>query len=531
MASFTSSNTADFSTDQAELLRDLAFGGYHDASFNSRHNAYSNEQSLGTNFDDIADSAVLLEGLSNYHPSTTSGNENNFEQQLNPGGSNDTIASLLEAAATADGERTQDASQANHTQPPQQPHQSHQNQQLQSLHGSPSSRNTVTPVIENKTPPPNASSPSKRKRSDNLGFIKNSKRQRKVIDQDERQIALQREIWDASPDEEEYKSEGERLRWQDEEPEVDARAMGLHSAVALYRKPSAASQKYTRAPMSKLLTSLELSAQEFVKLQSAAKTYMLAPDHPERRDCIASKLKGDNDMIKLKLFSTVEHFLEIEGWGERCYGKHSMGADKRKLQWPLHRNKIIPLVTPLLRRMVTNERQRQYAETKRKIEPVEKRGRSKKNQEEAGSPGSTILDGDIDPALTDYQYTFDSRSDVQPSVEKQTKFTYQLNYVEGDGKRLIGPRVSLASKGILEFMSVVERAQLSLESNTKKISLIKVLGPDGQVDVCTDASWERAMTAIKEHEWMDGRVTCIVYVEDLPVPVNASEAADPQEKP
>lgn len=42
MASFTSSNTADFSTDQAELLRDLAFGGYHDASFNSRHNAYSN---------------------------------------------------------------------------------------------------------------------------------------------------------------------------------------------------------------------------------------------------------------------------------------------------------------------------------------------------------------------------------------------------------------------------------------------------------------------------------------------------------
>lgn len=204
------------------------------------------EQSLGTNFDDIADSAVLLEGLSNYHPSTTSGNENNFEQQLNPGGSNDTIASLLEAAATADGERTQDASQANHTQPPQQPHQSHQNQQLQSLHGSPSSRNTVTPVIKNKTPPPNASSPSKRKRSDNLGFIKNSKRQRKVIDQDERQIALQREIWDASPDEEEYKSEGERLRWQDEEPEVDARAMGLHSAVALYRKPSAASQKYTR---------------------------------------------------------------------------------------------------------------------------------------------------------------------------------------------------------------------------------------------------------------------------------------------
>lgn len=181
--------------------------------------------------------------------------------------------------------------------------------------------------------------------------------------------------------------------------------------------------------------------------------------------------------------------------------------------------------------MVTNERQRQYAETKRKTEPVEKRGRSKGNQEEAGSPGSTILDGDIDPALTDYQYTFDSQSDVQPSVEKQTKFTYQLNYVEGDGKRLIRPRVSLASKGILEFMSVVERAQLSLENNTKKISLIKVLGPDGQVDVCTDASWERAMTAIKEHEWMDGRVTCIVYVEDLPVPVNASEAADPQEKP
>jgi hypothetical protein len=154
----------------------------------------------------------------------------------------------------------------------------------------------------------------------------------------------------------------------------DARAAGVHSAAALFRRSSEkTNRKYTRPPMSKLFLSLQLTPENFLHLQAHAKAYMLDPAHPDRQSCVGNRGKGDTDMVKLRLFNCVRDFLQ-HGVGEQYFGEQSekpretdtmevaraLGQEKMtnedKLVWPRDANKIISLVTPLLRRMVTNER-------------------------------------------------------------------------------------------------------------------------------------------------------------------------------
>jgi hypothetical protein len=120
--------------------------------------------------------------------------------------------------------------------------------------------------------------------------------------------------------------------------------------------------------MSKLYTSLELSPENFLQLQSAAKNYMLDPNHPERRDTVGQRGRGDSEIVKLRLWNCVNEFLQDHGNGDRFFGPHVPGDEgqARTMFWPSHKNNIISVITPLLRRMVTNERQRQYAVEVRK---------------------------------------------------------------------------------------------------------------------------------------------------------------------
>lgn len=170
-----------------------------------------------------------------------------------------------------------------------------------------------------------------------------------------------------------------------ESPRSAARPAGVHSAAALFRRSSErTARKYTRPPMSKLFMSLQLSPENFLQLQSRAKTYMLDTAYPERQNCVGNRGKGDNDMVKLRLFNCVRDFLN-DGVGEQFFGENvekpgesdaleaarALGEDRApstedRLTWPRDGNKIISLVTPLMRRMVTNERQRMYAIETRK---------------------------------------------------------------------------------------------------------------------------------------------------------------------
>ncbi|EPS31363.1 hypothetical protein PDE_06318 [Penicillium oxalicum 114-2] len=162
---------------------------------------------------------------------------------------------------------------------------------------------------------------------------------------------------------------------------ADARSVGVHSAAALFRQPSE-NKKYTRPPMSKLFTSLELSPENFLHLQAAAKAFMLNDEHPERRNCVGQRGTGDTEMVKLRLWNCVRQFLDDEGNGERFFGENVVneGLGPREFVWPRDQQKIIALVIPLLRRMVTNERQRQYAIETRKGAGGDERRRRKTSE-------------------------------------------------------------------------------------------------------------------------------------------------------
>ncbi|KAF2110437.1 hypothetical protein BDV96DRAFT_202087 [Lophiotrema nucula] len=210
---------------------------------------------------------------------------------------------------------------------------------------------------------------------------------------------------------------------------VDARPAGVHSAAALFRRSSEkTTRKYTRPPMSKLFMSLQLTPENFLHLQSQAKTYMLDLEHPQRQDCVGNRGKGDTDMVKLRLFNCVSDFL-ADGVGEEFFGENvekpgekdtieaarALGQDKApsegKLTWPRDGNKIISLVTPLLRRMVTNERQRMYAIETRK-------GGAKKKEASVEAAAGPTPEPDTGappqaqcpPSVQPLQTTFDSTS-------------------------------------------------------------------------------------------------------------------------
>lgn len=188
-----------------------------------------------------------------------------------------------------------------------------------------------------------------------------------------------------------------------------ARAAGVHSAAALFRRSSEkTSRKYTRPPMSKLFMSLQLSPENFLQLQAKAKAYMLDTTHPERQNCVGNRGKGDTDMVKLRLFNCVREFLN-DGVGEEFFGENvekpgqrdaieaarALGEDKppnteERLTWLRDGNKIINLVTPLMRRMVTNERQRMYA--------IETRKGGAKKKDKEGSVEAGVQQGQTSPS-------------------------------------------------------------------------------------------------------------------------------------
>ena len=168
---------------------------------------------------------------------------------------------------------------------------------------------------------------------------------------------------------------------------LDARSTDIHSAAVLFREPSKNSKKYTRPPMAKLFTSLEQTPENFLLLQAEAKKYMLNDEYPERRDCVGQRGKGDSEMVKLRLWNCVKAFLENEGNGERFFnaGVESGTGSARTLIWPEMAHNVISAVIPLLRRMVTNERQRRYAVETRKGggDEQKKRRTSDKNEEQS----------------------------------------------------------------------------------------------------------------------------------------------------
>lgn len=162
----------------------------------------------------------------------------------------------------------------------------------------------------------------------------------------------------------------------------DVNAQFQGPAAVLFREPSEKSKKYSRPPLGKVFASLELEPEQFLQLQSTAKSWMLNDEHPNRRDVVGQKRNqnNNNDAAKLRLYSCVEAFLEDNNNGETFFG-HSAASStpnvpSRTFFWPEHRARVIKALMPLLRKMVTNERQRLYAAETRKQDAKKEESRS-----------------------------------------------------------------------------------------------------------------------------------------------------------
>ncbi|KAM3065707.1 hypothetical protein ACMFMF_010926 [Clarireedia jacksonii] len=423
-----------------------------------------------SNYDDLDDPIALLESLTRYNSSS----------QAPPVNTNNQFASLLQAAESAGGQDTRRS---------QIPMNNNDNRSSTPIKAG-------SPKKTSKRPRDDSSEPEQV-----FGFIHskqaNPRKRRKPTQEEEEAEARQLAIWGDEPSEmedEENELEPSNTPADDENARksrahsLDPRAAGVHSAAALFRRPGPNAKKYTRPAMSKLFTNLEISPEDFISLQAAAKAYMLDENYPERSACVGTKAKLDTDMTKLRLYACVKTFLDQEGWGERLFGENSPGAATRKHKWPQMQNKLISLVTPLLRRMVTNERQRIYAIEYRKdkdgqkIPPGTRRGSSAAPT--SASPGLTSSPPfpELDPKLNQlYQESLNkanaqklassspatASASASPApapaptpatvVRKKGELAYHVNIVcEGKRKR---EQVTLTPLNCVGFASLVGKIE------------------------------------------------------------------------
>lgn len=272
-----------------------------------------------------------------------------------------------------------------------------------------------------------------------------------------------------------------------------------------------------------MFTSLELTPENFLHLQAAAKAYMLDLDHPERRDCVGQRGKGDSELVKMRLWTCVANFLDEEGRGQSHFGEHVPGAEgtTRGMVWPTDRNSIIGAVLPLLRRMVTNERQRQYAvearkggntgSGKRRSSSPELPSPAQRDIGQGGRDGSEMEGLRIDGP--DYPPGEEVRS--MPSVRSRFGTTpdngslmLHLNIIEN--KRRILPSYQSLAEDCPDLQSIHAKVLQYYGDAALDRAAVSVLLPQGLTSIASNEEWTGALSIVQDTEWMDGETKVVV---------------------
>ncbi|EXJ57071.1 hypothetical protein A1O7_07415 [Cladophialophora yegresii CBS 114405] len=322
-----------------------------------------------------------------------------------------------------------------------------------------------------------------------------------------------------------------------------------NSAAVLFREPSSKSKKHTRPPLGKVFSSLELAPENFLRLQTAAKAFMLDEAHPERRDVVGHKKNsGGADLAKLNLWNCVDEFLSVHGYGEKYFtpgaGSNIPNAPPRTLFWPQDSQFIIKLMMPLMRKMVTNERQRIYAAASRK------QGSAKVASEEQ-SPSV------IEESITSNQHTVlessyaEQETEDQPLMPAQQQETEPPHAVPAQQEVVtaappVSPPTTTFKQSVVLYVNVVSNAAGTLRRITPRFSLtpeavpnlaallsevdkryplpsrngstsgvenrpgVKVWLQDGLVTVADDGEWMVALLSAGFVDWMDAEVRVLV---------------------
>ncbi|KAI9706173.1 MAG: hypothetical protein M1820_004934 [Bogoriella megaspora] len=324
----------------------------------------------------------------------------------------------------------------------------------------------------------------------------------------------------------------------------DSRPPSIHSTAALFRDPSAASKKYTRPPMSKLFLSLEQSPESFLQLQSDAKAYMLDATHPERQDCVGNRGASDTDIVKLRLFNCARDFLEEDERGLRFFGEDvpGEGGKQRTWVWPRDIDKVIGLCTPLLRRMVTNERQRKYALETRGQAKVD--GAKDKRDEQSGTAEARNDNIDHQKLQQSYHlYVIDSRStklmyprialplneDPRSSLTEVKAHIYHYTSQSGrngtplpSGVQDAGAVDAISNSGAVSALQQEAQRALAMDSGSMEANAggeteynlgVSVQTSAGLRSVGTEEEWSGAILEVLDCPWMEGEVKIIARPE------------------
>jgi len=307
------------------------------------------------------------------------------------------------------------------------------------------------------------------------------------------------------------------------------------SASVLFREPSTKSKKYSRPPLGKVFASLELAPEHFLRLQNAAKAFMLDEAHPERRDVVGQKKHiGGSDVAKLNLWNCVDEFLSLHGYGEKFFGAGAGGgvpdAPPRTMFWPRDSQAIIKLMMPLMRKMVTNERQRVYAATTRKQPP----GKDSQSEQSPAVIDESIPshDDSTEPTFPDQdaaksplgvqkdQYT-PARDESRLRTSFKQSIVLYVNVVSNTGGALrrVIPRFELTPESAPNLSALVAEVNRRYKSATGNSlpgkeggPLVKVWLTDGLVTVVEDGEWMVALLSAGVVDWMDGQVRVLVEV-------------------
>ncbi|KAK5087439.1 hypothetical protein LTR70_007733 [Exophiala xenobiotica] len=304
-----------------------------------------------------------------------------------------------------------------------------------------------------------------------------------------------------------------------------------NSAAVLFREPSEKSKKYSRPPLGKVFTSLELAPEAFLRLQNAAKNYMLSDEFPERRDVVGHKKhNNNNDQAKLKLYQCVEDFLQQDGTGEKFFG-HSANVDvpdapPRTFFWPDDRSRIAKALMPLLRKMVTNERQRVYAAETRKQDP--KKAGDKSHKERLGSERDGSHDFDenlapeIDPSLQQ-DHKVDQSSVVPIAAVPEEviglppdsgTITLRVNLVakHENARKRLGPEFSLSSDQAGTYEQFLDGLKNNFDTLDGQFDMKALLPQEGLISIKSQEDWLMAQLAVAAEEWMNGQLQVVVEV-------------------
>jgi hypothetical protein len=256
MAPDITSNHSDFPSDQAAILRDLARNGaadeasmygFTDMGSNMQSNGANPSQEysfsdtypttgLSTSYQDMDDSAALLGSLAAFeHPPS-----NDAPTSV----SNDHFASLLRAAETAEGAeiaRTEGS------------HEEDNAAQTGQSDAYGFFKRTFDPEPRPKRKRTargrNCEVDAEQEDGRSYGLVSNKRRKKSPPPEDPDLLAREREIWGPESPEGEEDNTVSAPEDSFQQPQVSttaARALGVHSAAALFRRPSKASKKYTR---------------------------------------------------------------------------------------------------------------------------------------------------------------------------------------------------------------------------------------------------------------------------------------------